>query len=630
MKKLLLTGVAMSLVFAVNAQNRPASVNTIKERLKATNQWAPVPYQEAISGNELPTNRVSLPAARPSSAAKTSVVPQEIIGVTTYDLQSNGSMQNRIYQKNGNLGAVWTFSSDLGGTYPDRGAGYNYYDGTAWTAIPTSRIETDRRGWPSLLQLANGSEVVVSHNALAIPTATNIRPAAGTGSWTQTAIPSFPSGDNTLWVRTAAGGPDGNTVHMIDISYPTGNQGVLVNGLDGCFNYSRSLDGGVNWDIVRVLPPGVNDIDYAGFRADGYAIDAKDNIVAFTAGDITDDWALWKSTDNGTTFTRTVIQDFPFTKYDDVTQITDVDGDGVADTVLTTDGAYAIVIDNNGMVHAFAGAMLILDDDPTTALGLFLSTDGLLYWNENMGSNAPVVIATAPDLDGSGAADAFAADLGGRYGNDGICSMPAVGIDATGNLFVSYCPLIEGTDSGNPSPLAFSYRNVYMIASTDNGNTWGTPLNISDSQFDEAVFCSMTRDIGGCVSILWQQDGSPGYSVPPNGEHAIGNNDIVYACVDKNLVLSSVNEVLNNNVSISIYPNPATNNVMLNYSVQTPVQLMIEIRNIMGQVVASYSKNADAKGTYSVNVDVEKYSSGVYTVNTIMGDKVFSTKFVKN
>ncbi|HMT30908.1 MAG TPA: hypothetical protein PKD91_16675, partial [Bacteroidia bacterium] len=79
-----------------------------------------------------------------------------------------------------------------------------------------------------------------------------------------------------------------------------------------------------------------------------------------------------------------------------------------ADTVLTTDGSYAFLIDNNGMVHAFAGAMLVLDDDPTTALGLFLSTDGLLYWNESFGTNPPVVIATAPDLDGSGAADAFA------------------------------------------------------------------------------------------------------------------------------------------------------------------------------------------------------------------------------
>lgn len=80
-----------------------------------------------------------------------------------------------------------------------------------------------------------------------------------------------------------------------------------------------------------------------------------------------------------------MIMDFPFTKYDGTTQISDVDGDGVADTLLTTDGSYAILIDNNGMVHAFAGAMLILDDDPTTNVGLFLSTDGSMYWNESMG-----------------------------------------------------------------------------------------------------------------------------------------------------------------------------------------------------------------------------------------------------
>ncbi|MBL0341943.1 MAG: T9SS type A sorting domain-containing protein [Bacteroidetes bacterium] len=208
--------------------------------------------------------------------------------------------------------------------------------------------------------------------------------------------------------------------------------------------------------------------------------------------------------------------------------------------------------------------------------------------------------------------------------------MPSVGIDATGNIFMSYCPLIEGTDSGNLSPLAFSYRNVYLTASTDNGATWSAGLNISDSQFDEAVFCSMAKEVDACVSLLWQQDGSPGYSVPPNGEHAIGNNDYVYACADKTLVLSSINEVLIDGVSVSVFPNPASSNIVISYTVDKQIDLVVEIRNIMGQVVANFNKKADAKGVHSMNVNIEKYSSGVYTVNTIMGDKVFSTKFVKN
>lgn len=629
MKKLLLTGMALSICLGAIAQNRPAPLNSIFERFKATNRHAPVPYQPSISGNEMPVNKINGTVSNRAAQQSRSAMAPAIIGTTTYDLQSNGSIQNRIYNSNGNLGATWTMSADLAGTYPDRGTGYNYYSGGSWGPLPSARIETDRRGWPSIDILANGNEIVVSHANVTTATASNISPA-GANTWTQTALPAFPGGEVTLWNRTVTGGPDGNTVHMIDLSYPTGNGGPIVNGLDGCLSYSRSLDGGANWDIVRALPPGVNDTEYIGFRADGYAMDAKDNTVAFVSGNITDDWALWKSTDNGSNWTRTVIMDFPFTKYDGTTQITDVDGDGVADTLLTTDGSYAILIDNNGMVHAFAGAMLVLDDDPTTNIGLFLSTDGLMYWNESMGSNPPVVIATAPDLDGSGQADAFAADLGGRYGNDGICSMPSCGIDAAGNIYVSYCPLIEGTDSGNPTPLAFSYRNVYLMASTDGGAFWGTPVNVSNSQFDEGVFCAMARDVdGGCVNLVWQQDGSPGYSVPPNGEHAIGNNDIIHDCVDVNTVLSSVSETLTAGVAVSLFPNPASNNLNITYTVEKPVDMIVEVRNMLGQVVESFNRSAAAKGTFTINVNVSEYSAGVYSVNTVLGNEVFSSKFIK-
>ncbi len=633
MKRTLLTTLVLGFAFTSFAQNRPAPLNTIKERLYRTGNLTTVPYQPAISGTELPANKVNPTIRNYVTNLNKSSQAQVVIGTTTYDLQTNGSVQNRIYKKNGAVGAVWTMSGDLGGTYPDRGAGYNYFDGTNWGPIPapaTGRIETDRRGWPSLVQIDNGSEVVVSHAALATPTASNVRPAAGSGSWTQTAIPAFPGGQNTLWVRTAAGGPDGNTVHMIDITYPTGNGGALVNGLDGCFNYSRSLDGGNTWDIVRALPPGVNDLEYNGFRADGYAIDAKDNIVAFVSGNLDDDWALWKSTDNGTTFTRTVIMDFPFTKYDDATQITDIDGDGIADTLLTTDGSYAMILDNNGMVHAFAGAMLIIDADPAGLLGLFLSTDGLLYWNESMGSNPPVVVATAPDMDGDGVASNFEVDLGGRYGNDGICSMPSAGVDASNNIFLTYCPLIEGTSNGNPSPNAFSFRNVYLVASVDGGTTWGDPLNVSNSPFDEAVFCATAKNVDNCVSMIWQQDGDPGYSVPPNGQHAVANNDIVYDCVDVNLVLGINDAGGNNALSLNLYPNPASNMLVLSYNIGQASAITIEIRDVLGKVVDRSVHTSTASGSFVVNKNISSLNNGVYAVNTIVGHKVFSSMFVKN
>ncbi len=627
MKKLLLTAFAFSMAICVNAQNRPAPLSTVLDRLHRLGPQVPVPYQASISGNEMPVNIINGTVINQSAPQHRTSMVQTSLGTSTYDLQTNGSVQNRIYNVGGTKAATWTFSTDVAGTYPDRGTAYVYNDGTAWSPAPTARIETDRRGWPNITRLANGNDVVVTHQSVTTATSTNTS-VAGSNTWTQAACPNFPGGEPTLWVRTAAGGPDGNSIHMIDVSYPTGNGGIVVNGLDGCLNYSRSLDGGSTWDIVRSIPPGVSDLEYDGFRADGYAIDAKDNTIAFVSGDISDDWALWKSTDNGTTWTRTVILDFPFTKYDDATQITDVDGDGVADTVLTTDGSYAIMIDNNGMIHAFAGAMLILDDDPAALLGLFLSTDGLFYWNESMGTNPPVVVAQAPDLDGTGQAENFAAGFAGRYGNDGICSMPSCGVDAAGNLYLSYCPLLEGTDSGTPNN--FSYRNVYLQASSDGGVTWNTPVNVSNDPFFESVFCSMAKNVdNGCVSLLWQQDDAPGYSVPPNGQHPINVNDFIYDCVDITTLLG-VQETLTPEVAVSVYPNPAHSTVMLNYTVEKAVDLKIEIRNVMGQIIDTFIEQTQPSGVHTVKVDVENYSNGVYTVNTIMGNDVFSTKFVKN
>ena len=65
------------------------------------------------------------------------IEPEEaLIGETFYDLQSNVSMQNRIYKyDDGTIGAAWTMGMDFP-TFSDRGTGYNYYNGLEWDAMP--------------------------------------------------------------------------------------------------------------------------------------------------------------------------------------------------------------------------------------------------------------------------------------------------------------------------------------------------------------------------------------------------------------------------------------------------------------------------------------------------------------
>ena len=91
---------------------------------------------------------------------------ETVIGTSTYDLQSNASVQNRIIvHDDGTISATWTMSQEYNISYTDRGTGYNFFDGTSWGTQPTNRLESSRGGWPSIIALGNGSEHVITHNA---------------------------------------------------------------------------------------------------------------------------------------------------------------------------------------------------------------------------------------------------------------------------------------------------------------------------------------------------------------------------------------------------------------------------------------------------------------------------------
>jgi vacuolar-type H+-ATPase subunit D/Vma8 len=105
---------------------------------------------------------------------------------------------------------------------------------------------------------------------------------------------------------------------------------------------------------------------------------------------------------------------------------------------------------------------------------------------------------------------------------------------------------------------------------------------------------------------------------------------MVYDCVDVNLLLGVSENNLASGVSVSVYPNPVSRILTLTYTAEKPVQVEIEIRNVMGQVVGSFNRNMLNAGSQNFNLDVSRYSNGVYTVNTIIGDKVFASKFIKN
>lgn len=474
----------------------------------------------AISGFEVES------AATPDAPV---VMPQQtldqsVIGVSTYDLQSNYSIQNRFVNGPAHKSAAWTFSQEQD-PFSDRGTGYNYHDGS-WDPFPSSRLESVRTGWSSMMHTGGGSEITIAHQG-AGPLVMMKRPI-GTGNWTETTVPtSVPQG--MFWPRAVAAGPDGNTIHMIALTIPVGNGGALYNGMDGALLYYRSQDEGATWDQVDVHLPDLDATQFLGINADSYAIHAKgDKVVIALFGDWHDS-ILLTSLDGGDSWTKRTLVDFPIDLFDWDNNLLDEDGDLLADTVNTTDRAGAVYISNDMLTHVSYGYMSYIDEIQFDGSSSFFPfSDGLGYWNENMADDTSVPAAFTQDLNGDLFIDIF--DIGAFFTS--LTSHPQFGEDALGNLYLTYQGVVESHFNGSQN-----YRHIHVVTSADDGTSWSVPVDLTpDVEFNmvECVFASLHPVVDTHLHLIYQRDFEPGLHV--RGDLDFWDfNDIVYLNITTDL-----------------------------------------------------------------------------------------------
>ena len=196
MKKLIVFTLFTSLAIIIISQPVTVKKDLLNYAVKAE-KYVPVDNPEIRAENILPPQ------------PPRELDPNETtIGTTWFDLQSNASLSSRIaFHPDGTIGAVWTYGVQAS-SFPDRGTGYNYYNGSSWGPHPTSRLENIRCGWPSYDTWGTDGEINVAHNSvtgLEIST----RATRGTGSWTQ-ALFQGPTGieDSPTWPRVVTSGTD--------------------------------------------------------------------------------------------------------------------------------------------------------------------------------------------------------------------------------------------------------------------------------------------------------------------------------------------------------------------------------------------------------------------------------------
>jgi hypothetical protein len=568
-----------------------------------------------------------------------SIVEEDEIGKTFFDLQSNSGMQNRLYlYDDGTIGATFTFGENHPG-FDDRGTGYNFFNGSEWGPFPTERIESDRNGWPAYAPFGENGEIVVAHFAGAASEGLvfNHRPEKGTGDWTEFIFEGPEGSPSIAWPRITTSGPDNSVVHLITITLPTANGGSVYQGQDGALLYSRSSDGGTTWEIEHHLFEELNVDNYVAFDGDTYEIQAQGDNIAILIGEPWIDMILMKSTDGGDTWTKTVIWENPYPMWNTGT---------VTDTFFCVDGSHSLAFDPDGMVHIAFGINRALSEDGT-AQSWFPFVDGVGYWNESMPVFSNNINALDPyghpdseliddynligwsqDMDGDGEIT-FVGNTTDNIGTYqlGLSSMPQIHVDETGLIFVVWSSVTETYDNGLKN-----YRHLWARVSP-NGIWWAPFYHLTDDIihiFDESVWpaLSVTSD-DMYWYLLFQIDSEPGLAVRFD-EHGYVQNTMQFMKIEKYPVGVSENQPKSDHYVSKNYPNPFSGITTIRLNIEKPSSVELDVFTITGQLVYHKELGKKPAGEHKIKLDGSQFEPGTYFFKMIVDKNETIRKMIVN
>lgn len=93
--------------------------------------------------------------------------------------------------------------------------------------------------------------------------------------------------------------------------------------------------------------------------------------------------------------------------------------------------------------------------------------------------------------------------------------------------------------------------------------------------------------------------------------------------------ISSSKNIESNSLNMQCYPNPASNNVTLSYSIKEVSNVRIEMLDISGRMVKVFDLKMQKPGDYTVNINTEGIISGTYIYRLSTSSHTISKKIFK-
>lgn len=587
--------------------------------------------------------------------------PGEEVGITFHDQQHNTSLGHQVAASpTGEVHVAWMHSQNE--THDPRRIKYRYRaaDGT-WGA-ETNADPGPRAGYTVLDIRSDGNAVAAYHLSVGAEAqshvAWDVLPGFGAFNWSFVDVQTFPN-EELIWPKASVSGDD--ILHVVAHDFTTEDNTMFYSRSTGT-DYSQGF---ANWELVdetdgllSLLSTTVaaSPVSQKVIRACLRRPTPREEDLLTEQE--TNDVYIQISTDGGSTWGEfTQISDYNEV-VDDVINFThqapiqDPEGFEYWFQASHTVEAH---IDHNDIAHVLWSTVIF----PVRNDTLFnpVHVGNIMHWDDTT-EEVHTVFEDLYDDDGDGNHDdnpMLEEDTLDRLGafKSSVCA-PTMGSDENGNLYVTfnrffaddYCAEVDGY--GNESNGLMFNGEVFGIASTDGGVTWGSPdgmgtaVNLTDSatpdcqpgECDDDRYPTIAKlatndgDDTYTAHLFYVNDKAPGrFTTGTNEEGPATNNPMLYLAIPAETLLPAGGNAIEDDGDQGITakttflnqnsPNPFNDYTTIRYSLSTPTNVELAVYNQAGQLVKTVENGRRQAGDHRVvwdgtNDRGEAVSAGVY------------------
>ncbi len=257
----------------------------------------------------------------------------------------------------------------------------------------------------------------------------------------------------------------------------------------------------------------------------------------------------------------------------------------------------------------------------------------LLFWAPNINGGNPVVIADRSNIPFLQTDTSFNNNMVDIQVGMTAISHPSLGWSADGSRL--YCVYsVTQRDTINYGPV-FNFNDIALSYSTNGGANWIGPLSITKTAQEDEIYptISPTGNIGNDINVVYNWSQFPGSCSFSDNAPIGGPTYMVFKKIDINTlppigIKKIETEVVADFKLGQNYPNPFNPTTNIQFSVPKNNLVTLKVYDITGKLISTLVNQNLNAGTYNVDFDATKLSSGVYFYTMQAGNFTSTKKMV--